>query len=117
MTFFGALPYVAAAWVLLWGLYGVVTSKNLIHLVICLAVVQTSTYLLLLGIGYVEGGTAPILVSVPPGTRVVDPVVQALMLTDVVVEATVMALLLGLAVRAHQFAGSLDPSKLTELRG
>jgi multicomponent Na+:H+ antiporter subunit C len=80
-------------------------------------VVQTSTYLLLLGIGYVDGGTAPIWVGVAPGTPMVDPVVQALMLTDVVVEATVMALLLGLAVRAHQFAGSLDPAKLTELRG
>ena len=113
----GFLPYAAACWVLLWGLYGVVTSRNLVHLVICLAVVQTSTYLLLLGIGYVTGGTAPVLVSVTPGTPVVDPVVQALMLTDVVVEATVMALLLALAVRAHKHAGSLDPAKLTELRG
>lgn len=43
--------------------------------------------------------------------------VQALMLTDIVVEATVMALLLALAVRAHQHAGSLDPAKLVELRG
>jgi multicomponent Na+:H+ antiporter subunit C len=117
MSVLGALPYLAAAWVLLWGLYGVVTSRNLVHLVVCLAVVQTSTYLLLLGIGYVSGGTAPVMVSVKPGTPVVDPVVQALMLTDIVVEATVMALLLALAVRAHKHAGSLDPAKLAELRG
>ena len=117
MTLFHWLPYVAAGWVLLWGLYGLVTSKNLVHLVVCLALMQTSTYLLLLGIGYVSGGTAPVLVSVAPGTPVVDPVVQALMLTDIVVEATVMALLLALAVRAHKHAGSLDPAKLAELRG
>ena len=30
------LPYVVAAWVVLVGLYGIVTSRNLLHLVICL---------------------------------------------------------------------------------
>jgi multicomponent Na+:H+ antiporter subunit C len=113
----GFLPYAAACWVLLWGLYGIVTSRNLVHLVICLAITQTSTYLLLLGIGYVEGGSPPVLVGLSPGTIGVDPVVQALMLTDVVVEATVMALLLALAVRAHKHTGSLDPARIRELRG
>jgi multicomponent Na+:H+ antiporter subunit C len=47
----------------------------------------------------------------------VDPVVQALMLTDVVVEATVVALLLALAAKAHQCGGSLDPDKLRTLKG
>ena len=43
------LPYAVAAWLAIVGLYGVVTSRNLIHLVICLSVVQASTYVLLLG--------------------------------------------------------------------
>ena len=111
------IPYFLAAWLLLWGLYGVVTSKNLIHLVICLAVVQSSTYVLLLAIGYVAGGVAPIYADMTPGTLAVDPVVQALMLTDVVVEATVVALLLALAVQAHERGGSLDPAKLASLKG
>ena len=111
------LPYAVAAWLLLWGLYGAATSKNLVHLVICLAITQTSTYLLLLGIGYVEGGAPPVLVSLSPGTPVVDPVVQALMLTDVVVEAAVTALLFALAVQARKRFGSVDPEALRELRG
>ena len=49
MSFF---PFVVAAWLLLVGLYGIVTSRNLIHLIVCLQVVQASTYVLLLGIGY-----------------------------------------------------------------
>jgi multicomponent Na+:H+ antiporter subunit C len=111
------LPYAVAAWLLLWGLYGAATSKNLVHLIICVAVLQTSTYVLLLAVGYVAGGVAPVFIDAPPGTRAVDPVVQALMLTDVVVEATVIALLLSLAVQAHKRTGSLDPDRLHPLRG
>lgn len=111
------LPYAVALWVLLWGLYGIATSKNLVHLVVCLGVMQSATYLLLLGIGYKAGGVAPVFVDMFPGTAAVDPVVQALMLTDVVVEATVVALLLALAAKAHQQGGSLDPQKLRSLKG
>lgn len=113
----GWLPYVVAAWLLLCGLYGVVTSRHLVHLIICLAVLQSSTYVLLLAIGYKSGAVAPVFVDVPPGTPAVDPIVQALMLTDIVVEATVVALLLALAVQAHERGGSLDPAKLASLRG
>ena len=111
------LPYAVAAWLFLWGLYGAATSKNLVHLVLCVGVLQTSTYVLLLAIGYVSGGVAPVFVDTPPGTLAVDPVVQALMLTDVVVEATVVALLLALTVQAHKRTGSLDPDQLRALRG
>jgi len=113
----GWLPYAVAVWLLLCGLYGVVTSRHLVHLIICLAVLQSSTYVLLLAIGYKSGAVAPVFVDVPPGTPAVDPIVQALMLTDIVVEATVVALLLALAVQAHERGGSLDPAKLATLRG
>ncbi len=114
MSFF---PFAVAAWLFAMGLYGVITSRNFIHLIICLAVLQSSTYVLLLSIGYRVGGVAPIFADIPVGTPAVDPVVQALMLTDVVVEATVVALLLSLAVQAHKRTGTLDPDELKELKG
>lgn len=113
----GAVPFVVSAWIVLCGLYGIVGSRNLVHLVICVAVVQSASYVLLMGIGYRTQGVAPIFHDLPLGTTVVDPVVQALMLTDVVVEATVMALLLALAVRAHATTGTLDPDSFHPLRG
>jgi len=113
----GFLPYAVAAWLFLIGLYGVVTSRNLIHLVVCLSVVQSGTYVLLLSIGYRAGAGAPIFYEVPVGTPAVDPVVQALVLTDVVVGATVTALLLALAVQVHKRRGSLDPERLRPMRG
>jgi multicomponent Na+:H+ antiporter subunit C len=112
-----AAPYVVAVWLLLVGIYGAATSRHLVHLVLCLSVAQASTYVLLLAIGYRAGGRAPIFYDIPARTPVVDPVVQALTLTDVVVEATVSAVLLALAVQAHKRFGSADPNRLGELRG
>jgi len=111
------LPYGVAAWLLLVGLYGIVTSRNLVHLIVCLTVVQSSTYVLLLAIGYRTGGTAPIFADIPSSRRVVDPIVATLTLTDVVVEATVVALLLALTVQAHRRFGTLDPNEMGALRG
>ena len=113
----GFVPYAIAAWLLLVGLYGIVSSRNLLHLVICLSVVQSATYVLLLAIGYRHGGKAPIFADQPLGTVAVDPVVQALTLVDVVVEATVTALLLALAVQAHKRFGTIDPEELRALKG
>jgi len=112
-----ALPYVVAGWLLLVGLYGVITSRNYVHLTICLMVAQSATYALLLSVGYRAGGKAPIFSDINPSSRVVDPVVQALTLTDVVVEATVAAVLLALTVQAHKRFGTVDPDELGALRG
>lgn len=112
------LPYVCAGWLFLAGCYGLATSRNLIHAVGCLSVCQASTYVLLLAIGYRKGGTAPVFSDIAPGSRpVVDPVVQALALTDIVIGATVTALLLSLVVQIAKRHGTVDPDHLSELRG
>ena len=111
------IPYAVAAWLFFCGLYGIVTSKHLVHMVICLAVLQTSTYVLLLAIGFRWRGVAPVFAGVSPAVVTVDPVVQALMLTDVVVEATVVALLLAMVVKVHEKAGTLSPDDLKVMRG
>jgi multicomponent Na+:H+ antiporter subunit C len=110
------LPYVVAAWLFIVGLWGVVSSRNLVRTVLSLTIVQSSTYLMLLGVGYRGGGQAPIVADIPTTANLVDPVVQVLVLTDVVIEATVTALLLALVVQAHKRFGSLDPADLRPLR-
>ncbi|WP_328741754.1 sodium:proton antiporter [Streptomyces caniferus] len=112
------LPYVSAAWLFLIGCYGLATSRNLIHAVGCLAVCQSATYVLLLTIGYRAGGTAPVFSDIAPGSRpFVDPVVQALTLTDIVIGATVTALLLSLVIQVAKRHRTVDPDELSELRG
>lgn len=110
------LPYVVAVWVCMVGLYGIVTSRHLIHTIVCLSVVQSSTYVLLLAIGYREGGAAPVFIDIPRDTPAVDPVVQALTLTDVVVGGAVTALLLAIAVQLEKHLNTLDPDELDPLR-
>jgi len=107
------LPYALAVWVFVVGLYGIVTSRNLIHIVVCVTVCQSATYILLLAIGYRSKGTAPVFSDIPTeGRRVVDPIVQALTLTDIVVSVAVAALLLTFAVKAFEHHRSLDPAEL-----
>jgi multicomponent Na+:H+ antiporter subunit C len=110
-------PFIVVAWVLAVGLYGIITSRHPVHQIVCLIVVQSSTYILLLAVGYKTGAVAPYFYDIPLNTPAVDPVVQALALTDVVVEAAVTALLLAFAVQAHKRFGTLDPEELRQLQG
>jgi multicomponent Na+:H+ antiporter subunit C len=111
------LPYLVAGWICVIGLYGIVTSENLIHLALCLTVTQSSTYVLLLSIGYVEGGGPPIFKGVKLGTTAVDPVVQSLTLTDIVVSVTVLALILALALNVHKESDTMNPDEIGHLSG
>jgi multicomponent Na+:H+ antiporter subunit C len=111
------LPYLLAAWLFLAGFYGVVTSRHLVHLAVCLTVMQSSTYVLLLAIGFRTGGTSPIFKGLSQKAKVGDPVVQALTLTDIVVSVVVLALVLALAIQAHRDAGTADPNRLHVIRG
>jgi len=111
------LAYAVAGWICVVGLYGAITSRDLIHLALCLTVTQSSTYVLLLSIGYRRGGGAPIFKGTPVGTRSVDPIVQALVLTDIVVSVTVVGLILALALDVHTKARTTDPDKIAEFTG
>jgi multicomponent Na+:H+ antiporter subunit C len=113
MSFF---PFAVAAWLFLAGLYGVVSSRNLVRTILSLTVVQSATYVVLLGVGYRTGAKAAIFADITQVSNTVDPVVQVLVLTDVVIEATVTGLLLALAVQAHKRFGSLDPHDLRALQ-
>jgi len=111
------LPYLVAAFLIMAGLAGAVVSRDLIRTIVALSIAQSGTYVLLLGIGWRRNATAPVFADTDPGVPVVDPVVQALCLTDVVVGATVLSLLLALAVKVHQTSGTRDPDGLSELGG
>jgi len=111
------LAYGVAAWIFCVGIYGAIISRNLIHLAVCLSVAQSSTYILLLAIGYRNHATAPIFKGFENRTKAVDPVVQALTLTDIVVSVTVIALILALALDAHEAANTVDPDELVGMRG
>ncbi len=110
--------YVVAAWLILAGGYGIVRSHSMVHAIVCLSISQAGTYVLLLAVGYQWHALAPVFGSaVRPSAKVVDPVVQAMTLTDIVVSATVTALLLALAVQVNKLHHTVDPDELSSLKG
>lgn len=110
-------PYVVAGVLFLAGLYGVVTSRSYLHLGLCLTITQSSTYVALVSVGYLSNGQAPITQGRTPGKPFVDPIVQAMTLTDIVVSVAVLALVLSLALLAQRTHGTEDPDRMREVRG
>jgi len=110
------LPYLVVVWLAIIGLYGMATTRNLIHLIMCLCIFQSSIWILLLTIGYRRGATAPIFDDVSPDVFAADPVMQALSITDIVVGATIIAVLLALAVQVHKRLGTLDPNEFNSIQ-
>lgn len=111
------LAYVVSAYLVVIALYGMVRHRNMISITLCVGVLQSSSYVLLLAIGDRIGGIAPFFKDKPVGTLVVDPVVQTLMLTDVVVEAGVVAVLLSMCVQSAERARTIDPNRISGLQG
>ena len=109
--------YIGALGLVLIGLYILLTKHNLIKMIIGLTVMNTGVNLLLITIGYVRKGTAPIFSKTGLDPRnMVDPVPQALVLTAIVIGVAVLALALSLAIRLYQHYGTLDMRKIKEQR-
>lgn len=103
------------------GLYGMVVKKNLVKIVIGLAIMEYGINLLLILIGYRMGGTPPI---VDRGTNTlafaasaVDPVPQALVLTSIVISLGVLTLMVALCIRIYERYGTFDITEIRRLRG
>jgi multisubunit Na+/H+ antiporter MnhC subunit len=105
---------------ILIGLYGALTNRNILRMIVAFAVANTGVNLVLVAVGYMRGRTAPILdeaVAVAEATaRIIDPVPQALVLTAIVIGLGITALMLAYAYKLYETKGSLDISKHTELK-
>ena len=113
--------YVLCLILFLVGLYGVLSQKNLIKLIIGLAIMEYAVNLLLIMVGYRQGGSAPILER---GTDLekflsgaVDPLPQAMVLTSIVIGLGLTALMVAMAIRLHEKYGTFDMNKVRKLRG
>jgi multicomponent Na+:H+ antiporter subunit C len=104
--------YVIAVTLFLIGLYCVMVKSNLIKKFMGLNIMETSVFLLIVSAGWVKNGKVPIMVGVSQGTRFVNPLPQALILTGIVVAVSTTALALSLMIRIYERCGTLDAEKL-----
>lgn len=112
--------YIGAIVLFLIGLYGVVIHRNLVRILLSLGLMESATFLMLISIGYREGGTAPIFYEegiVPGETIVVDPIMQALTLTSIVIGVVTLAMALSLIIHLARHYRTLDASRIRDLRG
>jgi len=103
---------------ILLGLWGMLTQRNIIRIIIGFSLMDTGIHMVMVAIGYITGGTAPIINDAVPMAeavnRVVDPVPSALVLTAIVIGLGVTAVMLSFAVRIYRTQKTLMIDKCTE---
>jgi multicomponent Na+:H+ antiporter subunit C len=109
-------PFVAAALLAGISFYILIFKRNLIKLIMGVAMLASGVNLFLVALGYRAGGNAPIYTDVPEGTMVL-PVVQALTLTSIVINVAVLALMLTMVIHIYRHTGDVDSKKSRILKG
>ncbi len=99
----------------LFGLYIMVTHKNLIKKLIGMYLLQTSVILFFVSLGVKDGSTVPIL---KPGDMPIDPALyanplpQVLMLTAIVVGVATLGVSLALVIAIYRKYHTLEEDEL-----
>lgn len=105
---------------ILMGLYGALSNRNILHIIVSFTVANSGVNLVLVCVGYLPGRMAPILDAAVPVDKaaelIIDPVPQALVLTAIVIGLGVTALMLAYAYKLYMTKHTLDISKFTELK-
>ncbi|MBM7558437.1 sodium:proton antiporter [Marinitoga litoralis] len=99
---------------ILIGIYGLLTQKNLIKLVVALNVLEVGVNLFIISTGYVKDGIAPILFkgAISTNNNFVDPLPQALVLTAIVIGVGVTALSLTVVRKIYEKYGTLEMDEM-----
>ena len=116
------INYIASVFLICLGFYAICTQKNLIKIVIGLGIIDYGVNMLIVSIGFNDGGTAPIftlsdLLNGVASSYFVDPVPQALTLTSIVIGACVDAMALSLVIKIFQKYKSIDTDEVRRMRG
>ncbi len=111
--------YIASFFLIVLGLYCIVTKYNLVKTVIGLSIMDYGVNLLIISIGFNPGGTAPIFTAgeLNQASFFVDPIPQALTLTSIVIGACVTAMSLALVMKLEEQYGTLDTREIRRLHG
>ena len=105
--------YWITIFLMLSGLFIVVSKSNMVKTLIGLSVFQTSVYLLYLSPGKIIGATPPILDS--DYSVYSSPLPHVLILTAIVVGVGTFALGLAIVVRIYEAYGTIEEDEIVEV--
>ncbi len=111
------LHYITIVFLIALGIYAVMFQHNLIKIAIGIDILESGANLLLIVLGYRNGGVAPIFTMAPQGKTMVLPTPQALTLTAIVIGLATTALMLSLIVMLYRHYGTLDTREIRRLKG
>jgi multicomponent Na+:H+ antiporter subunit C len=109
-------PFLASALLVGIAFYIMLFRRNLIKLVMGIAMLSSGVNLFIVALGYRMGANAPIYTDVPPGPMVLS-VPQALTLTSIVINVAVLALMLTMVIHTYRHTGNIDSEKSRKLKG
>lgn len=113
MTLGGHFTYFITIFLMIAGLFIVISRSNLIKKLVGLGIFQTSVYLLYIAPAKLVGGTAPILSDA--FTVYSNPLPHVLILTAIVVGVATLALGLALVVRIREAYESIEEDEILDL--
>jgi multicomponent Na+:H+ antiporter subunit C len=99
------------------GLYGIMTKRDLIKIILSSGIMGYAVNLMIILVGYRRDAIYPILEKGKEVQPMVDPLPQALVLTSIVIELGITALLVALVVRLFQKYKTYDITKIRRLQG
>lgn len=102
----GGINHWITIFLIMAGLYIIVSRSNMIKKLVGLSIFQTSVYLLYVSPGKIIGGTAPIIAD--EFTVYSNPLPHVLILTAIVVGVATLALGLAIVVRINEAYGSIE---------
>ncbi|MEC7842190.1 MAG: cation:proton antiporter subunit C [Candidatus Latescibacterota bacterium] len=109
-----ALPGLYNYWIVIFlmmtGLFIVISRRNLIKKMVGLSIFQTSVFLLYISMGKITGGTAPIVAG--PDTVYSNALPHVLILTAIVVGIATTALGMAIIVRIHEAYGTIEEDEI-----
>jgi len=114
------ITVIAGFLLLIVGLWGIISQKNIIKMIISFSIIDTSIHLLLVAIGYIRNRTAPIIDSsvdkLKAADQITDPLPQALVLTAIVIGIGITGLMLTYALKLYRQNKSLEINQYKSLK-
>jgi len=113
MIEWGLYNYWVVIFLMMTGLYVVISRGNLVKKIIGLNIFQVSVIMFYVSMGKVRGGTAPIEAE---GFEIYsNPLPHVLMLTAIVVGVATTALALALVVRINESYGTIEEDEIRKI--
>ena len=110
---------ISAVALVMTGLFGILTRRNIVKILLAVNILETGINLLVVALGYFAGGAVPIISGPVDASRLafVDPLPHALVLTSIVIGLGTTALALTMTLNYFRNHGSLEFASQPEIEG